>query len=360
MLINKKFSIKIYDSDGTTFLRTLKPSEVLNTPTFTSQINGGFGQCVLDLALPFDDFDEGVSIDFMNIVKIYAIDSDNTLGRLIYTGFISAYSPYLEAAEQGVKVTVLGMVSLLSLAYYKNGSNYTVAHVGEDPADIMKAIIDHFNTVYSGSLLGYDSGGTTVDTVGTNVTYTFDEDKWIDALQNAFGTVGAGWFWHVDKQGQLYLKQKPASATHSFTIGKDIESITVNKSAEKVINKVHVKYNGNTADDDDATSIAAFGTREAIASDDRIQDATTANQKAAQQVDDNKVEKIKAKMVINSSYDLETIKVGDTCKIQNLSLEQATFNDNMMIVSVNYSFDHVVIELEEQTKFSLELQKFIS
>lgn len=360
MLITKKFTIKIYDSDGTTFLRTLKPSEVLNNPTFTSQINGGFGQCVLDLALPFDDFGEGTTITFMNIVKIYAIDSDNTLGRLIYTGFISAYTPYLKDAEQGVKITLLGMVSLLSLAYYKDGSSFTVAHVSEDPAVIMKAIIDHFNSIYGGSLLGYDSGGTTVDTVGTNVTYTFEEDKWIDAVQNAFGTVGAGWWWHVDKQGQLYLKQKPASATHSFTIGKDIDSIEVNKSSEKVVNKVRVKYNGNTADDDDATSIAGFGTREIISSDDRIQDATTANQKAAQLIDDNKVEKIKARMVINSTYDLETIKVGDTCKIKNLAIDQATFNNNMMIVSVNYSFDHVTIELEEQTRFSLELQKFIS
>lgn len=39
----------------------------------------------------------------------------------------------------------------------------------------MKAIITHFNSIYAGSLLGYDSGGTTVDTVGVNVTYTFTE-----------------------------------------------------------------------------------------------------------------------------------------------------------------------------------------
>lgn len=357
---NKRFTIKIYDTDGTTIIQTLQPSVLKSAPSFSSQINGGFGQCVLDLNLPFDDFGEGTDIDFMYIVKIYVGDMANPLGRLVYTGFISAYQPYIEASKSGVKVTVLGLVSLLSFAYYKNGSSYTVAHSTVDPAVIMKAIIDHFNSVYPGSFLGYDGSGTTVDTVGVNVTYTFTEKKWLDALKDAFKTVDPGWWWAIDKSGQFYLKEKPATATHKFTIGKDIESITVDKSAENVKNKVRVKYNGNTADDDDATSIARFGTREAIVSQDQVQNGATASQLAVQEVEDNKVEKIKAKIVINLNYDLESIQVGDTCKILNLNSAQQTFNDNMQIVSVAYSFDKVTIELEEQTKFSIELQKFIS
>lgn len=360
MAQKKAFLVKIYDTDGATLIKTLKPSVIKNSPSFTTQINGGLGQCVLDLNLPFDDFGEGTDIDFMYIVKIYVTDESNPLGRLVYKGFISAYQPYLNEVDQGVKITLLGLVSLLSFAYYKNGTSFTVAHSAVDPSAIMKAIITHFNTVYAGSLIGYDSGGTTVDNVGTNVDYTFTEKKWLDALKDVFKLAGPGWWWTIDKEGQLYLKQKPASATHSFTIAKDIDSITVDKSAETVKNKVRVKYGGNTADDDDASSISRFGTREAIVTDDQIQNATAANQRAAKEVDDNKVEKIKARIELNIKYDLESIKVGDTCKILNLSSDQATFNDNMMIVSVAYNFDKASIELEEMTKFSLELQKFIS
>ena len=360
MIFNKKFTVKVYSNDGVTFIRGFKPSEVKGIPVFTSQINGGFGQCLLDLNLPFDDYGEGTEVDFMNIVRIYVTDSNNTLGRLVYTGFISNYRPYISGGQQGVRVTLLGLVSLLSFAYYKDGSSFTVAHVSEDPSDIMKAIVDHFNSIYAGSLLSYDVGSTTVDSVGVNVTYTFEEDKWFDAMQNAFGTVGAGWWWHIDKEGQLYLKEKPSSATHTFTIGRDIETIEVDKSAEKVVNKAHIKYNGNTADVDDATSITRFGTREVIISDDRIQDATTADQTGNQRVDDNKVEKIKAKITLNANYDLETIQVGDTCQILNMDKDQTTFNNNMLIVSVAYNFDKVTVELEEQNKFSIELQKFIS
>ena len=359
-MIKKSFIVKIYQNDGTTFIRALKPTEVKSVPSFASQINGGFGQCLLDLNLPFDDYGEGSDVDFMNIVKIYVTDENNTLGRLIYTGFISAYKPYIDGGKQGVKVTLLGLVSLLSFAYYKNGASFTVAHVGVDPSAMMKAIVDHFNSIYAGSLLGYNSGGTTVDSVGVNVTYTFDSDKWLDAMQNAFGTVGAGWWWSIDKQGQLYLKQKPVSATHTFTIGKDIETIEVDKSSEGITNQVRVKYGVNTYDYNDATSISRFGTREIIVTDDRIQNAATAQQKAQQQVNDNKVEKIKARITLNSNYDLESINVGDTCQIVNLSTAQTTFNNNMQIVSVAYNFDKVTIELEQQTKFSVELQKFIS
>lgn len=179
-------------------------------------------------------------------------------------------------------------------------------------------------------------------------------------MKDAFALVSPGWWWAINKAGQLYLQEKPASATHKFTIGKDVESITVDKSAEAMKNKVRVKYNGNTADDDDATSIARFGTREAIVSQDQVQNGATASQLATQEVDNNKVEKIKAKVVINLNYDLESIQVGDTCKILNLNSAQQTFNSNMLIVSVAYNFDKVTIELEEQTKFSIELQKFIS
>ena len=359
-MINKRFTVKIYQNNGTTFIRSLKPSEVKGVPSFASQINGGFGQCALDLNLPFDDFGEGTDVDFMHIVKIYVSDENNTLGRLVYTGFISAYKPYIDGGKQGVKVTLLGLVSLLSFAYYKSGASFTVAHVGVDPSAIMKAIIDHFNTIYSGSLLGYNAVGTTVDSVGVNVTYTFTEEKWLDALTHIFGTVGAGWYWHIDKLGQLYLKQKPVTATHKFTIGKDVEVVEVDKSAETVDNKCRVKYGASTSDYNDATSITRFGTRESIVTDNSIQDATTAAQRATQEVNDNKVEKIKARITINSNYDLETIEVGDTCQILNLSKDQSTFNNNMLIVSVAYNFDKVTVELEQQTKFSIELKKFIS
>lgn len=358
-VVNKKFTIKIYDPTGALLQTTLKPRLLRENPTFTSRINGGFGQCLINLNLPFDNFGEGEIIDFMNIVKVFASDSKNPLGRLIYTGFISAYKPFVRGTDQGVSLVLLGLVSLLNFAYYKNGANFTVNHTSEDPAEIMKAIINHFNTIYAGNLLGYDGSGTTVDTVGTNVDYTFIDRRWLEALQNTFQLAGGGWWWSLNSSGQLYLKQKPTSATHIFTIGKDIDSVIVDKSSEKVNNSVQVRYDASTADDSDATSQTNFGKRELIIKDNQIQNATTAAQRASQAITDKKDEKVKATLTVNAQFDIESVKVGDTCKIRNLSTDSITFTDNMQIVSIRYEWDQITIELEEiSTKFGIELAKF--
>jgi len=73
--MQKSYNVQVYDQDGVTALRTIPAKQIKNEISFSSRINAGLGQLVLDLNLPFDDFDEGASIDYMNIVDVYAVDS---------------------------------------------------------------------------------------------------------------------------------------------------------------------------------------------------------------------------------------------------------------------------------------------
>ncbi len=357
--VDKKFNVKIFDSTGTTLKSTLNPDIIKNDISFASRINGGFGQLVIDVQRDFDNFDEGNDIDFMNIVEVYEIDTNNPTGRLIYTGFISAYEPYLRGSQQGVLLIVLGLGSLMKFAFYKSGGSFTVVHTSDDPQVIMKAIVDHFNTVYAGTLISYGAGNTTIDNVGTNVSYDFVERRWLDALQDTFVLVDPDWWWAIDKVGLVFLQQKPSSATHTFTVGKDLDEAKIQKSSEDVTNSVRIVWSSGNSDDSDAPSITNFGTRESIITDTDITDATSGAQRATLEVDNNKDEKIKATLKINSLYDIETIKVGDTCKIRNLNPNQTLFNDNMQIVSVKYSWQNVVLELEEiNNSFGVQMDRF--
>ena len=107
MAQQKEYNIKIYDQDGTTFITSVTGKQVSNDIQFKSVLNGGFGECVLEFTgedYRFDSFNEGTIINFMNIVKIYAVSSDYPTGTLIYIGYISKYEPFILSNKEGCKV----------------------------------------------------------------------------------------------------------------------------------------------------------------------------------------------------------------------------------------------------------------
>jgi len=345
--MNKYFLIKVYDSTGATLIKTIKSTEILNEPSFKSVINGGFGECKINLNLPIDDFGEGTEIDYMTIVKIYEYDVTNhPTGILIYTGFVAGYKLYISGSVAGVELIVHGLASLLEFIYYKSGSSYAPVHTGVDPAVILKAIIDYFNTVYPSGLIGYTA--LTIDTVGTNVSITYDKNKCYEACKKVKDVCGGAWYWKVDRDGQVYLKQKPATATHTFTIGKDIEALNIDKSSEDIKNFIRVEYTGGAnKEDSNAASITDYGRRDLIVTDTTLQDLATATQRVNKELTDNKDAKIKGTLTVNTKYDLESVKVGDTCKILNYKTGSILFDTNMQIVSISYSLSNVKLELAE-------------
>src|SRR4051794_27576381 len=72
---------RVTDQDNSTVLIHL-PSERPETstlpylkamPSFGGRINGGYGECVLDVGgYTFDSFSEGTNVDFMNLIDLYA------------------------------------------------------------------------------------------------------------------------------------------------------------------------------------------------------------------------------------------------------------------------------------------------
>lgn len=344
--MQKKYQAKIYNLSGT-YLKTINPNQIMNEIRFSSKIGGGQGQCTIELNLPIDDFDEGGSIDHMRIVKIYEMDDTfNKSPLLIFTGFISQYVPFFNAGNEGVRLILLGLVSLLSFAYYKNGSNYTVTESVQDPAVIMRHVINHFNTVYPNVWLSH--GVNCVD-VGTNVTYEFKDQKWFDSIKKAYDLSGGGRFWNIRENGELFFKSKPANPTHIFTIGKDVDSGEVPKNNEKVINLFQLRWNtgySNINNYSDPLGIPRFGTREKTQSDERITILTTADQRGNGEIADSKDAKIQARLRINSNYNIESIHPGDTCSVLNVKKGSTVFEANMMITAVNYDPEGVSIDLE--------------
>lgn len=363
--LNKKFQVKVYSADSTTFIETINNNEICSDIAFTSKINSGYGQLKIRVNRKFDDFDEGVAIKSNNIVRVLEYDTLNPDPRLIYCGIITNYKPYSSSdGDSGVDINVLGIVSMLTFSLFKIGTNFDVTKTSKDPAVIMQEIIDHFNSVYAGLIF---CGGN-VDLVGSNVSKTFSRKTWMQANEETLKLVGEDWFWKIevpesknDIVGELYFKQKPSTATHTFTFGKDLDNVSSIKSSEEVINSVTLVYDGGTAVASDATSIATYGLREKIYEDKSIVELSTAQKYVDQVIAQNKDLKIKTTLKINQNYNLETIKVGETCKILNIKDTQKTFTDNMQIYSVQYSPEVVTLELEAiESSFGFQLNKFVN
>ena len=302
----------------------------------------------------------------MNIVRVYEVDESNPTGRLLYTGFVSQYAPYTNGSEQGVNITLLGLVSFLSLAYYKSGSSYTVTHTNQDPADILKAIIDHFNTIYPVSSTAFPNGlihyaGGHIASVGTTIDLEFEDQHWDEAVAKVFDYVPEGWYWRIDPDGNVYLQEKPATPTHAFTVGKDTETLEVTRNTEKIKNLLTFRDSAaGVTTFQDATSQSTYGVREEIYTASETADATAISEFGGAFIGNNKDPKVNARMVINLNYDIESIKPGDTCRVNNFKLGADILGDNMQIVSVSYTPDKATLTLEQDITFGKELQNFFS
>lgn len=359
MTLNKKYQVKIFQSDGTTLINTINPNEIRNEITFSSRINGGFGALTLVLNRKFDDFNENVDIKADNIVKVFEFDEVNVDPVLIYTGYISKYNPFLRGSDEGVEITILGLISFLSRDYYKSGTSYTVNITNIDVGAMARAIIDQVNTIFN--LFTYTIGVTAKDT-GVLLDKDFEKQKWFDAIRAVNALAPDGWWWKIDEQGVFYFLEKPSTTTHTFTIGKDIDQLEGEKDFETIQNFVTVFFGGagSGLDRSDSTSIATYGKHTGIYDQSDL-NATAAGEFADKKLADNKDPKINTRLRINTKFNIETIKVGDTCRIRNLNEDQETFSENMQIVSINYTPDFATLELEEiRTNFGIELENFIS
>lgn len=356
-IIKKTYNIVIYDQAGTTILKTLKPDILKNELAFNSIKNGNTGQCILNLNFPFDNFYEGTLIEFNNIVRIYQNDK-NTPPRLIYTGFISSYRPYTEGADEGVEVVLLGLGSLLSFFYYKSFGS-TQFTKNDNVENLLTDIVDEFNSVYH-NLISYDSDSIETGAAGVTINYT--DVTMLEAINQSFSMAGAGdWWWSIDATGKLYFKKKPSTPTHIFTIGKDVERFEIDKSAENIVNSVTVDYTGGSVSASDPSSIAIFGERERINVTSPTTLPASAQKQADKIIEDNKDEKIKVNANINSLYDIETIKPGDTCKFRNFNKDSISLSNNMQIVSVTYTPKSCNLTLERIFgNFGVEITRFVN
>lgn len=368
----KSFLARVYNSDG-------EPIAVWDTAKFSSfdkSINGGLGECVLDLAVTFDY--SGPELLEGNNVELFVN------GIVVYSGYISTIVPWATGQREGIKVHLLGYHTKLFSDILKNGSQTTLyTHdtdgltiTGADiaPADtglIVKAILNRYvaETNNPGIIVGE------IKETGEDMEYLFEMMDYRSALDKVLSASPSNYYWYVDENRIFTYKDYSDSPMHNFILGKHFVDITVKRNSEKIRNAM-LFWNGEPAGSSDKifklyeneASVKQYGRRVEKHFDWAVGDATTADHIAKRFLELAKDVDIEVQCdIINDSsdiiggYNIESIQPGDTCMFTGFNENLADiFRENMLITNVNYSLDRVRLTIRVRRAGLIDWQNELS
>lgn len=398
--IAKRYYYKVYTQTGTYV--TTWSTDVVSYPSFRTVLNGGSGELEVKLARRYDNFGEGDDVKLMNKVELWVADADNLTNntaqvlfdtaiwdvdswdapiysyRKIYTGYISAYSPMVDDEEQYIKVTLLGYATQTSFKIIKDQSGNTqFTLTAVDPAVALKTIINYYRADGNYDI---DYTGTSIQLVGTSITYTFNEMTLQEAIDKIVEMTPYNYYWFIDANGIVNLKRLSASADHEIKIGKDISYLESNRRAENITNVVYLVGGGspNLYNKYSRTaSINTYGKFERKIQDGNVTDNATADAMAKRYLDTFQEPETRAiiKIVDNNGIDsrkgvdIESYQVGDTIQIKNLNYGskgltlwdvgqwdvdvwdntfQYTLASVLTIVSLTYNMSYIEVEVSSR------------
>jgi hypothetical protein len=156
--------------------------------------------------------------------------------------------------------------------------------------------------------------------------------------------------WNVHFRPETYTWQ----TTHFFTVGVDVENMTIENDSEKIVNRVFVRYSGGWVEDsEDSTSISTYWLFEGFINDSKIWNSATAQTVADNHISENKDPKRRIVLVINDIYDIESVKIGDRVTVRNTSIDIS----DLLIQKIEYNINKIRIELEQSYSLAEEITK---
>lgn len=239
----KKYSAQLFDLQWN-FVDYISSWEILNSISFTKQINGGQGQ--LNLRLNWTKFE---NIDKQLVIKLFEeqdwVQEWNQiyLGRIINTKQIYSTWIYTE-------LEILWVASLLTQAYF---NTWLTDSVTTRYTFTLTSWNDYFWITYDGYVdkaidilisCFEEQFWTWLIQKWTVITwlswfiwdFEFDQTTLFDFLTNI---VERTWtYWYLNNLWFLDVTTKPTSPTFIFTYWKDINSVTIENNLKKQKNRI--------------------------------------------------------------------------------------------------------------------------
>jgi hypothetical protein len=360
--MSKRIVAKAYSPSGS----LLRVWDGFRVDGFTLSLDGGLGECVVDLAAAYgdagEDFAEGNRVDLVvcDAETLAAASTEPGGASLLYRGRITRVVRGPRTGNGEVSVSLIGEQSRLAMDVLANGSQttlysnaatgLTVTSGSFSAADVglmARAVVDRHIAENAGTPIHYLDGD--IPDVGVTAKYLFEAMMVRDALDELKG-MAAGLHWYADATGRVRFGFAPTVPTHTLTFGRQIVNRPrIERSIEQVRNVWYIwdgQAGGLYKRYQDAASIAKYGRRsDPPYVDSSIRDAAAMDAIGARKLAETKDPKVALTVeVVDSNsdangYDIETLLPGGTVRLVGFDQDVAdwTFNDSMIITEVRWT-----------------------
>lgn len=376
--IQKEYVVKLYDW-SMNFLKVLPASIITNNISFSESINAWQWQLVLNVNLPIDtDYFDNVryckvymfkdlpeqKADYLILEDYNFLLTENwenfiieqqpqvDFWQLLYSGRLSKVNRTFSNNKENIQITFLSLFTLLNDVYFEQDWEL-IFQIEDDPANIIKTIIDYFDTLYPW-ILSYTE--ESIENYWTNVYLEFDSMTCAEALKSILNWLSYYLFVWADWVVQFH--STPETITHNFTYEKDIIALTIPEDYEQVANAVRARYSyiwwshtGITSVATNNSSIARFGRKEIIIDNENLYGQTAGETYRDSYLNEYKDWKKNISLTVSTLYPIENIHPWDTIKIRNIDLEIFA----LKISKVDYTYEQVRLSLEYYTSIAKQI-----
>lgn len=356
-----RFFAKVYSPTGAVFRRVIDWKIIKNIPTFVREIGKPASDVTLDLALPWDNFGYGdaAGINPFDLVKIYAVNTENPTGLLVFQGHIEEITGTKAGDTDSVSLRIFPVDALLNRPLWKSGT-YVITYTSADVDTIFSDAIDDINTIYGATFFTKNLGNPAL-----SVNLTFTKQSHLASMQAAAALLPATWYWRVLASGQVDMQQfNDSTQDHTLYMGKTVAKVETIKSIMDLKNRILLTWGSGPTDSEynDATSETNYGRRMIAENNSQLQNSAAADAQGNADVARQKDVKTKTILTVNANYAIETIKPGDTVKVLNVSQNTSQMLTGVLrIVRVEYDGATAVLHLADVAdNFGNEFIKAIS
>jgi len=314
--------------------------KIKNDISFSSKIDGGQEQLVLEINTDFNDVDYQIG----DIIRIRNFTEFNKAGQQIYFWFIDQIERNLKEREQGIVIRCLGIASLMKRIVFTWGFfwNPLTSFPDIDLRDAIVDVVDNFNSRFPIDIITVGS----IPVAWVNTRQRFHWQNCLDAIRDVISLID--WQFYIWPDGVLNAWPVSTTPDNILVMKKDILTLQRDNQRNDITNRLFANRQGITGNDvtvyEDIPSQSQYGiVEEWIDKFAEINNQDDLDSFGNTYIEQNKNPKQQLSFVLSPDVDFNQVKPGNIVRIKNVDF---TLTD-AKVVRVRFGSSKTTVDCEK-------------